>query len=324
MQPNAPLGMVFPGDAGVQPGLVPTDKNNFAPRVGFAWDPLGKGRLSIRAAYGLFYEDMRSDIWTYPAVNQPFVISDTVPAPFSFQNPFRGMVDPFPYIYSPSTAKFSFPMSLFTVPGPTLNSPYVHDLNFTVEKTLPGGLIWKGAYVGKLEHNLLQMLQENPARYIPGQSTIANTNQRRILMPGIYASFRQIATNSNASYHSLETSLSRRFNHGLTFLAAYTFGKLLDYYSAQNLGQTPQNPFNERLDRARSDEDRNQVFSGSFVYDIPFLRGGKGWMSRAFGAWSVSGLVTKATGLPVFVISGHICTGRHRRRRRRIGNRNIG
>ena len=69
------------------------------------------------------------------------------------------MVDPFPYIYSPSTAKFSFPMSLFTVPGPTLNSPYVHDLNFTVEKTLPGGLIWKGAYVGKLEHNLLQMLR---------------------------------------------------------------------------------------------------------------------------------------------------------------------
>ena len=95
-------------------------------------------------------------------------------------------------------------------------------------------------------------------------------------MPGIYASFRQIATNSNASYHSLETSLSRRFNRGLTFLASYTFGKLLDYYSAQNLGQTPQNPFNERLDRARSDEDRNQVFSGSFVYDIPFLRERKG------------------------------------------------
>ena len=101
-----------------------------------------------------------------------------------------------------------------------------------------------------------------------------------ILLPGTYASFRQIATNSNASYHSLETSLSRRFSQGLTFIGSYTFGKLLDYYSAQNLGQTPQNPYNERLDRARSDEDRNQVFSGSFVYDIPFLRDGRSWVSR--------------------------------------------
>ena len=55
-------------------------------------------------------------------------------------------------------------------------------------------------------------------------------------------------------------------------MASYTFGKLLDYYSAQNLGQTPQNPYNERLDRARSDEDRSRVFSLSFVYEIPFLR----------------------------------------------------
>jgi hypothetical protein len=301
--PTAPLGMVFPGDTGVPPGLVPNDANNFGPRVGLAWDPLGTGRLSIRAAYGLFYEDMRSDVWTYPAVNQPFVITDTVNTPASFANPYRGVVDPFPYIYSPATAKFSYPMSLFTVPGPTLNAPYIHQFNFTVEKTLPGGMILKAGYVGKLEHNLLQMIQKNPAVYGPG-ATLTNTDQRRILLPGIYSSFREIDTNSNGAYHSIESSLSRRFSHGLTFLASYTYGKLLDYYSAQNLGQTPQDPYNERADRARSDEDRNHVFSGSFVYDIPFLQGRKGWMPRAFGGWSLSGLVTKVSGLPVYVISG--------------------
>ncbi|HUS04843.1 MAG TPA: TonB-dependent receptor, partial [Bryobacteraceae bacterium] len=302
--PGAPKGMVFPGDAGVPAGLVPTDKNNFGPRIGLAWDPRGDGRLSIRAAYGLYYEDMRSDVWTYPAVNQPFVISNTVNTPFSFADPYRGRVNPFPYVYSPDTAKFSFPMGLFTVPGPTLNSPYVHHLNFAVEKALPGRMILKAGYVGKLQHNLLQMLQKNPAAYIPGQSTLTNTDQRRMLMPGVYTSFREIATNSNAAYHSLQLSLSRRFSGGLTFMSAYTFGKLLDYYSAQNLGQTAQNPYNLRAERARSDEDRNHVFTGSFVYEIPFLKNNKGWLANAIGGWSVSGLVTAASGLPVNVISG--------------------
>ena len=302
--PGAPLGMVFPGDKGVLDGLVPTDKNNFGPRVGLAWDPFGNGRFSIRAAYGLYYEDMRSDVWTYPAVNQPFVISTTVNTPFSFADPYRGRVDPFPYVYSPATAKFSFPMGLFTVPGLKLSSPYTHELNFSMEKALPGSMVLKAGYVGKLEHNLLQMVQKNPATYIPGQSTLANTDQRRLLMPGVYTSFREIDTNSNASYHSLQLSLSRRFSGGLTFMAAYTFGKLLDYYSAQNLGQVPQDPHNERADRARSDEDRNHVFSGSFVYQLPFLRGRQNLLATAFGGWSMSGLITASSGLPVYVISG--------------------
>jgi hypothetical protein len=158
--------------------------------------------------------------------------------------------------------------------------------------------------VGKLQHNLLQMVQKNPATYIPGQSTLTNTDQRRLLLPGTYTSFREIVTNSNAAYHSLQLSASRRFSNGLTFMTAYTFGKLLDYYSAQNMGQTPQNPFDERSDRARSDEDRNHVFTGSFVYELPILRHGKGWARTALGGWSVSGLITAASGLPVYVISG--------------------
>jgi hypothetical protein len=304
VKPDAPPGMVFPGDPGVPSGLVPTDKNNFGPRAGFAWDVRGDGRLSIRAGYGLYFEDMRSDVWTYPAVNQPFVISNTVNTPYSFADPYHGLIDPFPYVYSPSTAKFSFPMGLFTVPGPTLSSPYTHELNFTIEKALPAAMVLKASYVGKLEHNLLQMLQKNPAAYILGQSTLANTDQRRILLPGIYTSFREIDTNSNAAYHSLELSLTRRFSSGLTFLAAYTFGKLLDYYSAQNLGQTPQDPYNERADRARSDEDRNHVFSASFVYELPFFRHANRVLSTTVGGWSVSGLITAASGLPVYVISG--------------------
>src|ERR1700732_3505526 len=136
-------------------------------------------------------------------------------------------------------------MSLFTVLNSKMPSPYAHEYSFTVERQFPRDLILKAGYVGKSMHNLPQMLQENPAVYIPGQSTLTNTNARRILLPALYSSFREIADNSNASYNSLQVSVKRRYRNGLTVLGAYTFSKLLDYYSATNLGQTPQNPYNE-------------------------------------------------------------------------------
>jgi len=120
----------------------------------------------------------------------------------------------------------------------------------------------------------------------------------------VYASFREIGTNANAAYHSLQSSLSRRFSNGLTFMTSYTLGKFLDEYSATNLGQTPQNPYNYRADRSRSDEDRRHVFNGSFVYELPFWRTPKGAVQHALGGWSLSGLVSMASGRPVYVTSG--------------------
>ena len=295
--------MVFPGDKSIDRGLVPSDKNNFAPRFGVSWGPRGDGKTSIRTAYGLFYEDFRSDVWTYPTVNQPFVIRPFLNNPFSFTDPYGGRQNPFPYIYTQQTAKFSFPMGLFTVPASEISAPYVHQMSLSLEKALPGELVVKAAYVGKLAHNLLRMVQKNPALYIPGRSTTANTDDRRILFPGTYSSFREVATNSNAAYHSLELSVNRRFRGGLTFLGSYTMGKLLDYYSAQNLGQTPQDPASQAADRSRSDEDRRHVFVTSFIYELPFERRQAGFIGRVAGGWSVSGIVRMGSGLPVWIRS---------------------
>ena len=85
--PQAPRGMVFPGDRGVGRGLVPTDTNNFAPRVGFAWDPKGDGKFSIRSSYGLFHEDFRSDLWTYPGGEPAVRHSRTRAAPVQPHRP---------------------------------------------------------------------------------------------------------------------------------------------------------------------------------------------------------------------------------------------
>jgi Carboxypeptidase regulatory-like domain/TonB-dependent Receptor Plug Domain len=303
--PNAPLGMVFPGDRGIQNGLVPTDYDNAAPRVGFAYDLFGDGRTSVRGAYGLFFEDFRSDVWTYPAVNQPFVVSNTINVPASLQNPYAGQVDPFPYTYTPATAKFTFPMSLFTVPTATFNAPFVHDLSLSVQHEMKNGLIFNVGYVGKLEHNLIRMLQNNPARYIPGESTVANTNSRRVFMPGTYASFRYICTCSDASYESLQASMSRRYHNGFTFMLAYTYGKLLDYDSATNLGQTPQDPYNMRGDYGRSDYDRRSVFNASLVYAIPFFRETPRAVNAVFSNWEASSIIGVSSGLPFLITTGY-------------------
>jgi hypothetical protein len=195
-------------------------------------------------------------------------------------------------------------MGLFTVLAPTLNSPYVHHLSFSLERSLPANTVVKASYVGKLAHNLVRMTQQNPARYIPGASTVANTDQRRILMPGTYGSFRLVETNSNAAYHSLQLLVNRRFSNGFTVLGAYTLGKMLDYYSAMNLGQTPQDPFNQRADRGHSDEDRRHILNVSFVYDLPILRAQKGALGKALGGWRLSGMVRLSSGSPIHVRSG--------------------
>ncbi|MEG9434813.1 TonB-dependent receptor [Edaphobacter sp. HDX4] len=304
VNPSAPLGMVFPGDPGVQNGLVPTDYNNVAPRLGLAFDPRGDGRMSIRAAYGLFFEDLRSDIFTYAAVNQPFVISNTVNTPRSLQDPYAGTVNPFPYVYSPTNSKFTFPMSLFTVPTPTLNAPYVHNFSVSIQQQLAGGMQLNIGYVGKLEHGLVRMLQANPAVYTGPSSTLSNTDSRRALLPGVYGSVRQVCTCSNATYHSMQASLSRRYNNGLTFMLAYTWGKLLDVYSATNLGQTPQDPANPGGDRGRSDFDRRHVFAGSIVYQIPFPQEANPILRSVFSNWGVNSLVQLSSGNPFTVVTG--------------------
>ena len=302
--PGSPVGMVFPGDPDISRGLVDGDKNNFGPRVGLAWDPKGDGRLSIRAAYGLYYEDFRSDLWTYPAVNQPFVIREFINNPQSFQDPYAGRVNPFPYVYSPDTAKFQFPMGLFTVIAPELKMAHMHQTSFSVEHALPFKMVGKLAYVGKRAANLIRMEQLNPATYIPGQSTLANTNARRLGLPSQYQSFREITASAGAQYDSLQLSLSRRLSGGLTFMGSYTLGKFMDEYSAANLGQTSQDPANPRAEWARSDEDRRHVFNASFFYELPFFRNSASVASALLGGWGLSGMVSISSGEPVDVVSG--------------------
>src|SRR5947199_6731842 len=107
--PTAPAGLLFPGDAGISRGTIPTDRNNLTPRVGLAWDPLGDRKMAIRAAFGVFSGSMSGNQVNSSSDNQPFAIRQQFNNVFSLSDPYRllpGRVSPFPYNYSPSAPKF--------------------------------------------------------------------------------------------------------------------------------------------------------------------------------------------------------------------------
>ena len=91
MYPAAPAGLVYPGDAGVPRGIVPTDKNNFAPRVSVVWDPSGNGRTSVRAALGVFYDALagQGDFFQSGVLSPPFtpLIELNTPTPITLRGP---------------------------------------------------------------------------------------------------------------------------------------------------------------------------------------------------------------------------------------------
>ena len=76
---------------GVSRGIVKTDKNNIAPRLGLAWDPFGDGRTSVRAAFGMFYGSITGNEWNTTADNQPFTVRQSFPTVFTLSDPYRNL-----------------------------------------------------------------------------------------------------------------------------------------------------------------------------------------------------------------------------------------
>ena len=89
--PTAPEGLLFPGDPGIPRGIAHTDKNNIAPRVGVAWDPMGDGRMSVRAATGMFYGSITGNEWNTTADNQPFTVRQSFPTVKTLSDPYGNL-----------------------------------------------------------------------------------------------------------------------------------------------------------------------------------------------------------------------------------------
>jgi outer membrane receptor protein involved in Fe transport len=296
--PTAPVGMVFPGDPGVPRGLVQTDKNNLAPRVGLAWDPFGDGRTSLRAAYGIFYETVNSDI--IQNTSQPYRYTFTINQPFSLAAPLQGQ-PPIPLTLNLKNPSFIGLQQLF-YPDPTLRSPYVQSFNVNLQREVVKDLVVQVGYFGKLGRKLLMGLSTNPALFAPG-ATLANEDSRRLLQPG-YGANSEISSEAVSSYDSLQIQANKRFSHNFSVQGAYTWSRSLDDASAFSLGAAVPNVLNLRSQWGVSDFFSKHIASFSWIWDLPALVGSNAALRAVAGGWEVNGLVSLRSGTPINVLTG--------------------
>ena len=301
--PTAPPGLVYPGDTGVPRGLIPTDKNNFAPRIGFAWDPSGTGRTAIRGAYAVFYDYTGAIISATVNQTLPYVLPISLPSPPSFSNPWQGRQDPFPYAADPKNPSFVYPTQAYSV-SKDFRDGYIQQFNLNLQHQFGPDWVVQTGYYGRLGRKLSSDHEGNPALYGPG-ATAANVQARRIFQPQYYSSIGLITSDTNAAYNGWQSSLEKKFSHGYTLQAAYTFSRAIDERSGFSVdGASGANPYNYRKgERGLSDFDQRNLLAINGVWDLPILKN-KGLLTTVFGGWQLSGTTRVGSGLPFSVLSG--------------------
>ncbi|MDQ6758512.1 MAG: TonB-dependent receptor [Acidobacteriota bacterium] len=301
--PTAPSGLIYATDTRFP---YRGDFNNFAPRVGLAWDLRGDGRTAVRASYGISYDPLTAEMAGGVLSIQPYGITNTVNVPFSLSAPYRGILDPYPYNFDPNAVRFVLPVKVPKSFNADVRTPYVQTYSLSLQQQLRSGLMAEIAYVGNVGRLQPYLNEINAAVYGPGATT-ANTDARRPLAPN-FASIGQLYTEANSSYNALQFRAVQRFRHGLTFTTAYTYGKGIDEVTtggafAQVTQQGQQDPNNRRGERGPNDYNIAHRSVTSVLYEIPKFSDRK-LMQSLFGAWELGGILTAQTGTPVTVVSG--------------------
>lgn len=312
--PDAPPGLLYPGDSGVPAGLIQTYKKGFAPRVGFAWDPTGSSKWLITSAYGIFYEPYytgQGGPLQSPISAPPYLQTAQISVP-NFADPFNGN--------PPGPGEFATPLTNLTLDS-NLSLPYAQDWDVNVQRSLGSDLLLTVGYVGTKGTKLPRFIEGNPTAYIPGVSTTDNADQRRLYSgctladpPNTcaFSSAGLIAGIANSSYNALEASLKKRFSHGISFLTSYTYSKAIDDVSSFNMtgsaakpvageNDLAQDPFNLAAERGPSLFDARHRLVFSYQWALPFLRESRGFVRAAFANWQLNGIVTLMSGTPFTV-----------------------
>ena len=315
--PNSPNGLIYGGknhDAGCPESGFTTRAANFSPRLGFAYQVTADGKTSIRGGAGYYYQAPNTLILQQIVGISPFapVISLT---DVSLADPYgsAGATSPFPGQFGPvnpgADAPFPSNISFSQISDKDTKIPVVLSYNLTVERGIGSNWLFRASYVGNTAHHLYGtgdqesgLLQLNPAIYIPGQSTAANTQQRRP-----FPAFGPIASINfgvNSSYHSGQFTLQKRFARGLSVLANFTWAKGLDDFAPQGAATSTNTCTCGRyFDYGPAEDDLSKIAKFNADYEIPHLRVPR-VAGLLFNGWETTAIANWHTGFPFTIFSG--------------------
>ena len=313
VHPNAPKGLLFPGDPGVPDTIAPVFKADIAPRVGFAWDPRGNSQTVIRSAYGIFFDELVNGVgmpMRAASSALPSAVVRTLTGNINYANPLATVTDPF------TPGQFALPASTFTIDR-NLLPPYTQDWNLTVDQSI-GGQVLSLGYIGAKGTRLPRLVEGNPAIYQPG-ATLANSGRRRLYSGCTLTSGTcQLGTaglvegNANSTFHSAQVSVTRRGTPDLNYTLAYTWSKDLDYSSSLHMSgpapwltlgelDVPQNNLDLKGEYGRSLFDARHRFAASVTYAIPFAHNFTGVSRALLDGWQFSALSALNSSTPFTV-----------------------
>lgn len=327
-------GLVFANRNGTPRGNKDPDNNNFAPRLGLAYK--ATSRLVLRSGFGVFFSPTTG---IGPSTGSTGALSFN--SVTNITSSIDGGRTPYTTLSNPFPDGFNAPSNgaggLLTFLGQSVNAqarfdrvPYTAQWNFDVQYALAGDLMLDVAYAGNAGVKLLAQTQldQLPDRYLalgdelnrsvanpffgiaPATTSIGQrtTTAGQLLRPypqltGLQQTWASLA---HSNYHSLQAKFRKRYRNGLQLLAAYTWAKLLDDFSSVGgYGQAyPGYTNNNRrdLDRSLSSLDVAHHLAANFQYDLPF-RSSVRALQAAAGGWSVNGVCTLQSGVPIPIAS---------------------
>jgi len=302
---NAPTGLLVVGDPGIGRGIVDSPKLHFSPRIGFAWDPFGDGKTSIRGAAGWFWGSVSGNEWNASSNFQPFAVRQQFNNVTSLTNPYGalpGGASPFPYIYDPANPKFIAPSQLLGI-APNFRWPHTYQLNFSIQRQIGKDLAVTATYVGALARHLVFGVDLNYPAFVPG-ATAANVNNRRPILPGVLGPVYSKQSIMTSNYHALQVTIDKRMSRNFGLKGFYTFSKAMSggVMEGSTDNALVQDFRNLSLDHARLDNDRKHNFVTSFVWDVNYFH--QPIAHAIIDGWELSSIVTLQSGAPLTITAG--------------------